>query len=444
MLIAARQLTKHFQVKGSGRLGGSLSLKAVDGVDIQVKEGEIVGLVGESGSGKSTLGRLLMGLMKPTSGHILFDIPDEVLRQYDDCAASGDMKQAAEIEKEYSIFGKKKNRQREIRKKMNIVFQDPYSSLDPRMNVIDIITEPIAATGYMRSKEACGRCFELLEEVGLPQDFAYRYPHELSGGQRQRVALARGIATLPKFLVLDEPTSALDVSVQAQVLSFLRRIREKYNIGMLLITHNIAVISYMADQVNVMYAGKLVESGPKRDVLLNPVHPYNVALISAVPGRAVKIKRIILKGDTPNLIDPPLGCRFHPRCPSAYGKCGWTADEVASDLKYLIEDKYPEMFQGDPTVSTNGSCSLAISNVTEEGMKALIEKAREDIRSLAAIDAISGCAGGVELKLKDNAEPKMYRFDSRMTSCFLYAPDSEKPLVSSGSGSGTESSSTSS
>jgi peptide/nickel transport system ATP-binding protein len=426
MLIAARQLKKHFQIKGAGYFGGSLSLKAVDGVDIQVKESEIVGVVGESGSGKSTLGRMLMGILKPTSGHVLFDIPDAVLQQFDEYLANGEMKQAAAIEEEYSVFSKKHNKQKDIRKKMNIVFQDPYSSLDPRMNVIDIITEPIAATDYMHSKEAKERCFELLDEVGLPRDFAYRYPHELSGGQRQRVALARGIATLPKFLVLDEPTSALDVSVQAQILSILRRIREKYNIGMILITHNIAVISYMADQVNVMYAGKIVETGPKRDVLLDPVHPYNVALISAVPGVAVKAKRIILKGDTPNLIIPPCGCRFHPRCPVAYSVCGWTADEVASDLKYLIEDKYIDMFPGNHVISTSGSCSIVIKNTSRANVEELIKKAKEESHSLEAIDAISECEGGVELKVRDQQEPKMYQYNTRMASCFLYAPDSEK------------------
>jgi peptide/nickel transport system ATP-binding protein len=349
-----------------------------------------------------------------------------MLHQYDQHLANGEAKEALAIAGEYSISNKKSSKRKEIRKKMNIVFQDPYSSLDPRMNIIDIITEPIAATGAMNSKEASARCFELLDEVGLPQDFAYRYPHELSGGQRQRVALARGIATLPKFLVLDEPTSALDVSVQAQVLSILRRIREKYNIGMLLITHNIAVISYMADRVNVMYAGKIVETGPKRDVLLNPVHPYNVALISAVPGKAVKVKRIILKGDTPNLIHPPAGCRFHPRCPVAFDICGWTADEVASDLRYLIEDKYPDMFPGDPTISSKGNYCITLGGVSEESMKELLNKAKEEVRSLSAITDMRGHNGGVEIRIRDHTDPKMYLYDTRLNSCFLYAPNSGK------------------
>jgi peptide/nickel transport system ATP-binding protein len=266
----------------------------------------------------------------------------------------------------------------------------------------------------------------LLDEVGLPKDFAYRYPHELSGGQKQRVALARGIATLPRFLVLDEPTSALDVSVQAQVLALLRNIREKYNIGMILITHNIAVISYMADQVNVMYAGKIVETGPKKDVILSPAHPYNVALISAVPGKAVKGSRIILKGDTPNLVEPPSGCSFHPRCPVAFNICGWTADEVAADLKYLIEDKYPDMFKGEPVISKNGNGGIVIRNVEISAVKKLLNLEKENVRSLAAIDRLDKFEEGVALQLEHYEVPKMYQHDDRLVSCFLCAPTEEK------------------
>jgi len=422
VLIATRQLTKHFPIKGGSLIGKPLTLKAVDGVNIQVKEAEIVGVVGESGSGKSTLGRLLLGLLKPTSGQVFFDIPDDVLQEYDGYVASNDLKKATDIETAYSVFSKKRGRQKEIRKNTNIVFQDPYSSLDPRLNVLDIVAEPIIATGYLPSKEAVNRCMELLDEVGLPRDFAYRYPHELSGGQKQRVALARGIATLPKFLVLDEPTSALDVSVQAQVLALLRRIRVKHNIGMILITHNIAVVSYMADQVNVMYAGKIVENGLKKDVILNPIHPYNVALISAVPGKATKGKKIILKGDTPNLVAPPPGCSFHPRCPQAFNICGWSAEEVASDLKYLIEDKHPDMFKGEPVISTNGTCNIRIRNVKMSEMEDLLSLEKEKERSLASIDKLSESEDGIVVELQHYEVPKMYQCANRLVSCFLYAP----------------------
>jgi len=427
MLIATRKLVKYFPIKGSGAFGKAPTLKAVDGVNLQVHESEVVGIVGESGSGKTTLGRMLLGLLKPTSGHVLFDIPDDVLQNYDDYLANNESKKAAEIEREYSIFVKGGNRQKEIRKKTNIVFQDPYSSLDPRLNVLDIITEPMIATGYLKSKEAATRAMDLLEEVNLPRDFAYRYPHELSGGQRQRVALARGIATLPRFLVLDEPTSALDVSVQAQVLALLRKIRNDHKIGMVLITHNIAVISYMADYVNVMYAGKIVETGMKRDVIATPVHPYNIALISAVPDRSVKQRNIIiLKGDTPNLVDPPEGCSFHPRCPSAFNICGWTAGEVVSDLRYLIEDKYPDKFKGEPVISTSLNGNIIIKNATLNDVKALVDLEKDQSKSLKAIDKLSESAEGVEIELTHYLTPKMYMRDNRLVRCLLYAPTDQK------------------
>jgi peptide/nickel transport system ATP-binding protein len=426
MLIATRRLAKYFPIKGSSLFGKPLMLKAVDGVNVQVREREVVGVVGESGSGKSTLGRLLLGLLRPTAGQVLFDVPDDVLQEYDDYMANGDLKKAVDIEREYSVFSEKRDRQKEIRKKTNIVFQDPYSSLDPRLNVLDIIIEPIIATGHMQSKEAVKRSMELLDEVGLPRDFAYRYPHELSGGQKQRVALARGIATLPKFLVLDEPTSALDVSVQAQVLALLHRIRDKHNMGMILITHNIAVISYMADQVNVMYAGKIVENGPKKDVILSPVHPYSVALISAVPGKTVKRKRIILKGDTPNLVEPPPGCSFHPRCPMAFNICGWTADEVATDLKYLIEDKHADMFKAETVIFRNENGNIIIRNVHISALKELFNLEKEKVRSLTAIDRLDESEDDVELQLKHYKMPKMYQHGNRSVSCFLCGPRDEK------------------
>jgi len=259
MIIAARKISKYFQVKGTGLMGGGASLKAVDDVNINVSERSVVGVVGESGSGKSTLGRLLMALLLPTSGQVLFDIPDDILAEYDSALESGELEKLRRIEREYSVYTKKGKELKKMRREMGIIFQDPYSSLDPRMRVMDIVMEPMIATGFKRRDEARQMCLRLLEEVGLPREFAFRYPHELSGGQRQRVALARGISTLPKFLVLDEPTSALDVSVQAQILSLLKEIKNTFNISMLLITHNIAVVAYMADYVNVMYAGKLME-----------------------------------------------------------------------------------------------------------------------------------------------------------------------------------------
>src|SRR5579884_2059420 len=315
MIIAARRLSKHFQIKGTGIIGGGATLKAVDDVNIDISERSVVGVVGESGSGKSTLGRLLLALLKPTSGQVLFNIPDDILAEYDSAIESQDFKRARQIEQQYSIYVKRGNELKKMRREMGIVFQDPYSSLDPRMKVMDIVIEPMVSTGYKKGDEAKSMCMRLLDEVGLPREFAFRYPHELSGGQRQRVALARAISTLPKFLVLDEPTSALDVSVQAQILYLLKEIKNTFNISMLLITHNIAVVAYLADHVNVMYAGKLMESGPKREVILSPTHPYTIALISAVPRKLTKEERIVLKGDPPNLVSLLLVAGSIPDAP---------------------------------------------------------------------------------------------------------------------------------
>ncbi|MCE4608040.1 MAG: ABC transporter ATP-binding protein, partial [Caldisphaeraceae archaeon] len=318
MIIAARRLTKYFEIKGVK----NAFIRAVDDVNIEIKEGEIVGLVGESGSGKSTLGRLLIRLIDPTSGEILYNTPDDELEEYDIALENNDEKAAKKIADKYSITRLRGEDLRRFRRNVGIVFQDPYSSLDPRWKIEDIIAEPIIETKAMKPEEARKRVDELLDEVELPREFRNRFPHELSGGQRQRVALARGIATFPRLVILDEPTSALDVSVQAEILELLRSLRKKYNMAMLLITHNISVVSYMSDRIFVMYAGKIMEKGYKNDVIKDPQHPYTIALISAVPQIKRTMQRIILKGDPPNLLNLPKGCRFHPRCPLALPICG--------------------------------------------------------------------------------------------------------------------------
>jgi peptide/nickel transport system ATP-binding protein len=182
----------------------------------------------------------------------------------------------------------------------------------------------------------------------------------------------------------------------------------------------------MADQVNVMYAGKIVESGPKKDVILGPVHPYNVALISAVPGIAVKRKKVILRGDTPNLIDPPPGCSFHPRCPVAFNICGWTAEEVAADLRYLVENKYADIFTGENSISTSGNFTVTIRNAAISKVKEMLNLEKENIRSLSSINKLGECETGVEIELRHCQELKMYQHHNRLVSCFLYDPTHEK------------------
>src|SRR5467141_2663460 len=358
MMLATVGLSKYFPI--SGTLIGRMMLKAVDDVSIKIQENRIVGLVGESGSGKSTLGRALLRLLEPTSGDILFNIPDEELATFERAKAGNDAAKLDEIRERYSLLRKSTSEMRRLRREMNIVFQDPYSSLNPRMRLVDVISEPMLSTGFCTRDEAHERVFDLLREVGLPEFFEDRYPHELSGGQRQRVAIARAISTNPKLLILDEPTSALDVSVQAQILNLLRSLREKYGMSMLLITHNIAVVAYLAEYVYVMYAGKIMEWGAKAKVLRDPQHPYTKALMSSVPAIGETKTRSILRGDPPNLIVPPLACRFHPRCPVAFEPCGWSAEEVAEDLEFLLTGKYYGTFGEGVSLSTEGERTIII------------------------------------------------------------------------------------
>ncbi len=282
MMLATVGLSKYFPIRGT--LIGRMMLKAVDDVSIKIQENRIVGLVGESGSGKSTLGRALLRLLEPTSGDVLFNIPDEELAIYERAQAANDTAKLHEIREKYSLLRKSTAEMRRLRREMNIVFQDPYSSLNPRMRLVDVISEPMLSTGFCTRDEADERVFDLLRDVGLPRFFEDRYPHELSGGQRQRVAIARAISTYPKLLILDEPTSALDVSVQAQILNLLRGLRDKYGISMLLITHNVAVVAYLAAKVYVMYAGKIMEWGDRDKVLRDHHAAHRMSIPSEVSG----------------------------------------------------------------------------------------------------------------------------------------------------------------
>lgn len=297
-LIEVKNLKKYFPIKtGFGK--PSSFVHAVDDISFEVKEGETFGLVGESGSGKTTCGKCVLRILEPTSGEVYFKGKD--------------------------IAKLKGKEMKELRPKMQIVFQDPYSSLNPRKTLRQILGDPFKLHTNLKKSEVDKEVARLLDEVGLSEGFVYRYPHELSGGQKQRVAIARAVALNPSFIFLDEPTSSLDVSVQAQILNLLNNLQKKHEIAYLFVTHNIHLIKFMADKLGVMYLGKIMEAGSKKDLFEEPMHPYTQALFSAapMPDPEVKKARIVLRGEIPTPIDPPPGCRFYKRCWRAQkGLCG--------------------------------------------------------------------------------------------------------------------------
>jgi oligopeptide/dipeptide ABC transporter ATP-binding protein len=297
VLLEVKDLKQYFPIKG-GILGRTINnVKAVDGISFTVNEGETVSIVGESGCGKSTTGRAILRLNDATAGEINFNSIDLL-----------------------KLKGKKL---RYIRKDLQVIFQDPFASLNPRQTVGRILEEAMGTLNVVPKHKRRARAIELLEQVGLREEFIDRFPHEFSGGQRQRIGIARALAVEPKLIICDEAVSALDVSVQAQVLNLLKKLQKDYNLTYVFISHDLGVVRHISDRVIVMYLGKIVEIADKKALFENPQHPYTKALLSAIPEPNVKRKkeRIILKGDVPSPIDPPTGCRFHTRCPLATDLC---------------------------------------------------------------------------------------------------------------------------
>ncbi len=323
-LLDIRDLYKYYPVTGGVFRKHVADVKAVDGVNLQIKRGECVGLVGESGCGKTTLGKTILRLHESTSGRIYFDQnPDKIEEVERLLAAPETAGQAKAALAEMDITKMDGTRLRALRRQMQIVFQDPSNSLDPRMLIRDIIAEPLEAQNLVKGADVDKRVLELLDIVGMGTGHLKRYPHEFSGGQRQRIAIARALATNPKFVVMDEPTSALDVSVQAQILNLLKKLQRDFQLTYLFVTHHLLVVKYTSDRIVVMYLGKVVENGPTKQIFEKPLHPYTKALLSAipVPDPTTKREKIILTGDVPNPVNPPKGCRFHPRCSYAQEIC---------------------------------------------------------------------------------------------------------------------------
>lgn len=305
VILEVNNLKKYFPL-GKGKLNKKKGyVKAVDGVSFKLYEGETLGLVGESGCGKSTLGRAIIRLHEPTEGEVIF--------------------------KGENVLAKSRKEMRKLREDMQFIFQDPYSSLNPRMNVYNILSEPLVAHKYFkRGEELKAHVLKLMESCGLPPYYCYRYPHQFSGGQRQRIGIARSLALEPSFIICDEPVSALDVSIQSQILNLMKDMQEEKGISYIFISHDLSVVKHLSDRVGVMYLGSLVELADKDEIYNNPQHPYTKALMAAIPQPNPKLKSAMksIEGEIPSNVNVPSGCKFHPRCPFAKDICSQKVPEV--------------------------------------------------------------------------------------------------------------------
>jgi oligopeptide/dipeptide ABC transporter ATP-binding protein len=397
LILSVEEVKKHYPIREGAlqRIVGSV--RAVDGVSLQLKRGKTLGIVGESGCGKTTLGRLISGLNDPTSGGVLYG-----------------------GEEKFNRIDELKNIPlRNFRRNCQMVFQDSFASLNPRHLVADIVGRPLKVYKEATGADLLNRVVTLLEQVGLGREHLYRYPHQFSGGQRQRISIARAIALNPEIIVLDEPTSALDVSVQAQILNLLSDIQKARNLAYIFITHDLNVVRHMADDIVVMYLGKVVEAGSTEDIFEAPHHPYTKALISAKPDldKANSENAIGLEGLIPDPARPPQGCRFHTRCVMATPDCGWEVDDV---IRWL-EDT-PGMFEELVGVERKSEFSAVLTFSSEGAAANLIASARSEKLPQAmrqSLIKLNLNNEKVELAFKEVKEVALKSLGHRQSACVL-------------------------